>query len=111
MTLAHVVHGGQVAGLLDLGEPVGVALLLKGGLQLIIAVEVVLEGALVAARDHQDVIETRRHGLFDHVLDRRLVDDRQHLGSGFGGGQEPGSEACCGDDSLADPGVATQSCA
>ena len=33
-------------------------------------------------------------GLLDHVLDGRLVDERQHLlGLGLGGGQEPGAEA------------------
>ena len=45
-------------------------------------------------------------GLLDDVLDRRLVDDRQHLlGSGLGGREEPGAEAGGGDDSLADPRV------
>jgi len=39
----------------------------------------VLERALVAPRDEQDVVETRGHGFLDDVLDGRLVDDRQHL--------------------------------
>ena len=42
-----------------------------------------------------------RDGLLDHVLDGRLVDDRQHLlGLGLGGRQEPGAEAGGGDDGL-----------
>ena len=74
-------------------------------LELVVAVEVVLERALVAAGDHEDVVEAGGDGLLDDVLDGRLVDDRQHLlGSGLGGGQEPGAEAGCRDDSLADPG-------
>ncbi len=106
VALADVVDHREVAGLLDLGEAARVALLLEGGLQFVVAVEVVFQGALVAARDHEDVAEARGHGLFDHVLDRRLVDDRQHLlGSGLGGRQEPGTETGCWDDSLADPGV------
>ena len=43
------------------------------------------------------------HGLLDHVLDGRLVDDRQHLlGLRLGGRQEPGAEPGGGDDGLAD---------
>ena len=42
------------------------------------------------------------HRLLDHVLDGRLVDDRQHLlGLGLGGRQEAGAEAGGGDDGLA----------
>ena len=105
VALAHVVHVAE-RWTPGPGQPLLVALVLQRQLQLEVAVEVVLQGALVAAGDHQDVVEAGRDGLLDDVLDRRLVDDRQHLlGSGLGGGQEPGAEACRGDDSLAD-GVA-----
>ena len=41
------------------------------------------------------------HRLLHHVLDRRLVDDRQHLlGLALRGGEEPGAEARGGDDRL-----------
>ena len=47
------------------------------------------------------------HGLLDHVLDRRLVDDRQHLlRLRLGGGEEPGAQPGGGDDGLADVGQA-----
>src|SRR5690606_31904024 len=56
--------------------------------------EVVLDGAFAPSGDHQDVGEPGRDGLLDHVLDRRFVDDRQHLlGGGLGGGQESGAES------------------
>ena len=81
----------------------GVSLGLQGRFQGGNAVEVVLEGALVAAGDHQDVAQADFDGLFDDVLDRRLVDYRQHLlGHRLRGGQEPGAETRSGDNGLAD---------
>ena len=55
VALAYVVHGREVAGLLHLGEPVRVALAGQRRLQLVVPVEVVLQGALVAPGDHEDV--------------------------------------------------------
>ena len=67
------------------------------------AVEVVLDRALAPPGDDQDVRDARAHGLLDHVLDGRLVDDRQHLlGLRLGGGQEPRAEPGGRDDRLAD---------
>lgn len=102
--LAHVVHGGEVTGLLDLGEALVVALPDQSFLQLVVPVEVVLEGTLVATGDHQNVRKTGRDGLLDDVLDRRFVDDRQHLlRRRLGRRKEAGAEARGRDDSLADP--------
>jgi len=43
------------------------------------------------------------NGLFDAVLNDRLVDDRQHLfGLRLGGGQESGTETSGGENGLAD---------
>ena len=51
------------------------------------AVEVVLQAALAPAGDDQDVVDAGPYRLLDHVLDRRAVDDRQHLlGLRLGGG-------------------------
>ncbi|ALM39305.1 hypothetical protein SFR_2690 [Streptomyces sp. FR-008] len=106
VALADVVHGGEVAGLLDAGETGLVALAAERLLQLVVAVEVVLQGTLVASGDHEDVGEPGRHGLLDDVLDGRLVDDRKHfLRRGLGGGEEACPEAGGGDDRFADPGV------
>ena len=55
------------------------ARLLEVVLELEVAVEVVLDGALAATGDDEDVVDAGAHGLLDHVLDGRLVDDRQHL--------------------------------
>ena len=62
----------------------------------------VLERPLVAPGHEQDVVQPGRDGLLDDVLDRRLVDDRQHLlGRGLGRGQEPRAEARRRDHGLA----------
>lgn len=103
VALADVVHGGQVAGLLDLLEPVVVALGDEGRFQLVVAVEVVFECALVTSCDHQDVVQAGRHGLLDHVLDGRLVHDREHfLGRRLGRRKEAGAETCGRDHGLLD---------
>ena len=79
LPLAHIVD------LRELGDgthlvPLDLASrLLQVELQLERPIEVVFEGALAPARDDQDVADARPHSLLDHVLDRRLVDERQHL--------------------------------
>jgi hypothetical protein len=53
------------------------------------------------------VADAGGHRLFDDVLDRRLVDDGQHLfGHRLGGGKEPRAEARSGDDGLVAKGHA-----
>ena len=94
LLLAHVGHLGQVADMADLAEHLDVALLLEEVLELIRQVEVVLDRALLAGGDDDDLLDARRDGLFDRVLDDRLVDQRQHLlGLRLGRGQEAGAPA------------------
>ena len=78
-----------------------VALLLERVLELGDPVEVVGERVLVAADDHQDVVDAGCDRLFDDVLDRGLVDDGKHLlRHRLGGGEEAGAEPGGGDDGL-----------
>ena len=56
-----------------------VALACEDGLEFARSVEVVLERGLVASRHHEHIGESRLDGLFDDVLDGRLVDDGEHL--------------------------------
>ncbi|MNY74992.1 hypothetical protein D3C86_2141580 [compost metagenome] len=49
------------------------------GFQFIGLVEVVFDGALVAAGDEDHVGDAGRDGLLHRVLDQRLVDDGQHF--------------------------------
>ena len=72
-------------------------------LQLELAVEMVLDDALVAPGDEDEMLDAGLARFVDHVLDQRAVDDRQHfLGHGLGGGQEPRAETGDGKDSFAD---------
>ena len=72
-----------------------------------LAVEMVLDHALVAAGDEDEMLDAGLARLVDHVLDQRPVDHRQHfLGHGLGGGQEAGAEPGNGKNGLADMGHA-----
>ncbi len=102
LALADEVHLRDLGRGVHGGEPVGVALLLQGGLELGVPVEVVLDGGLVAAGDHQHLGQPGPGGLLDDVLQRRPVDHRQQLlGHGLGGREEPGAHPRDGDDGLA----------
>src|SRR5258706_6846998 len=61
------------------------------------------EGVLANACNHDHLFDTAGDCFLPAVLDRRLVDQRQHLFRlRFGGGQESGAEPGSGDDRLAD---------
>ena len=75
-------------------ELLGLAAFGQRALELELAVEMVLDDALVAAGDEDEMLDAGRARLVDHMLDHRPVDDRQHLlGHGLGGGQKAGAEA------------------
>ena len=94
LALADVVDVGEVGEAADVGELGVLALAGQLQLELDVAVEVVLDGPLVAAGDDEDVVDPGGDGLLDDVLDRRRVDDREHLlGLGLGGREEPGAQA------------------
>src|SRR5258705_5092145 len=73
----------------------GAAIALRQGqLEFELAVEVVLDDALVAAGDEDEMLDAGLTGLVDHMLDQRTVDHRQHfLRHCFGGGQKTRTEA------------------
>ena len=76
-------------------------LLVEGVLELEDGVEVVLDRALAAAGDEDRVGDARQVRLLDHVLDQRLVDEREHLlRGGLGRRQEPRPEPADGKDGL-----------
>src|SRR5829696_4500398 len=77
--LADVMDLGHVGDVADQLQLVVVALVGEQLLELDRAVEVVLDGLLAAAGDDQDVLDPGPHRLLDHVLDRGLVHQRQHL--------------------------------
>ncbi len=72
-------------------------------LQLELAVEMVLDHALVAAGDEDEVLDAGRLRLVHHVLDERTVDHRQHLlRHGLGRGEKARAEPRHGEHGLAD---------
>ena len=79
LLLADVVHRGHVGDLAHELQVVELARLLQVVLELERAIEVVLERALAAPGDDEDVSDSGVDGLFDDVLDGRLVDQREHL--------------------------------
>src|SRR6516162_4309863 len=75
---------------LQLGPPLAVA---QRHLELELTIEVILDDALVATGDEDEMLDAGLPRLVDDMLDQRPVDDRQHLlGHGLGGGQEAGAE-------------------
>ncbi len=106
VALPHVVDVGQFARLADLAQLAEVALQLQQVLQFVGTVEVVLQGPLVPAGDHEHVVESAANGLRHHVLDGGPVHDREHLlGSRLGRGEESGAETRGRDDGLAGSAV------
>ncbi len=66
-------------------------------------VEMILDHALVAPGDEDEVLDAGLPGLVVHVLDQRLVDDGQHfLRHRLGGGQDAGAETGDREDGFAD---------
>jgi hypothetical protein len=71
--------------------------------QLELPIEMILDDALVAPGDEDEMLDAGFAGLVDNVLDQRPVDHRQHfLRHRLGGGQKPGAEAGHGKDSFTD---------
>ncbi len=101
LLLADVGDLRQIADVAHLAEHLDVALLLEQVLEFVRQVEVVLDGALLARGDDDDLLDARGNGLFHRVLDDRLVHQRQHLfGLRLGGGQEAGAPARSGENGL-----------
>ncbi len=101
--LTNVADVGQVRDLAHLRERAVVAFLAQEILQLKGNVKVILDGPLPPARDDDDLLNTRGHGLLDHVLNDGLIYQRQHLfGLRLGGGQESRSQPGGGENGLAD---------
>jgi hypothetical protein len=103
LLLAHVRDLDHVTDLPHAAQHVDVALGLEEVLQLVRVIEVVLDGALLAARDDDDLFDAGRDGLLDRVLDDRLVDEREHLlRLRLGRRQEAGAPAGGREDGFTD---------
>ena len=103
LALPHVGQVDLARNLTDFGELVLLAPRLEERLELDRHVEMVLDRVLAAARDQDDVVDAGGDGLFDAVLDDRLVDERQHLlGLRLGGWEKARAESGGGEDRLAD---------
>ena len=75
---------------------------LERGLELGAAVEVVFHGRLVATGDDDDLGAAGGDRLLNAVLNKRLVDEAEHLlGDGFGGGEKARAQSGGGKDCFA----------
>ena len=105
-------EGFGLSGVGDAGEAVdGVDNFKKGllvlgferGFEFGAGVEVVIHGGLAATGDDDDLGTAGGYGLFDAVLDERLVDETEHLfGHGLGGGEKASAHAGGGEDCFTD---------
>ncbi len=103
IALSDVVDVGEVVDDLDVGEHAQLVRLFQVVLELEVAVEVVLDRVLAASGDDEDVGQAGLDRLLDDVLDRRLVDDRQHLlRLALRDRQEPRTQSGGGDHGLGD---------
>ena len=101
LALVAEVNGHLARG----GHGVGVGLLAalaQQPLEGLVGLEVVQQLGLARGGDDDGAVHLGGlERLLDHVLDHRLVEDRQHLlGGALGGGEEAGAEAGGGDDCL-----------
>ena len=102
LALPDVGEVDRARNLADLGELLLLAARLEERLELDRDVEMVLDRVLAAAGDQDDVVDAGGDGLFDAVLNDRLVDERQHLlGLRLGGREKPRAESGGGEDRLA----------
>ena len=79
---AMLPHEMDVRQLGDGGHPFGdllAALAAEGILQLVGVVKMILDKALSPAGDHQDIGDPGGGGLFNDILNRGLVHDREHF--------------------------------
>src|SRR4029079_16491887 len=92
--LSGVAEVHHVANIVHQFGEIGFALLLQKTFQLRRRIEVVLNGILAAAGNHNNVVDTRSHAFFDHVLYEWLVYYGQHfLGLRFSSGQETSAQS------------------
>ena len=79
LALANEVNVGEVGRLDHPLQSRVIALVFELLFKLGHCVKMVRDRVLVAADDHEDVVDARGSRLFNDVLNRRLVDHRQHL--------------------------------
>src|SRR5215469_11146260 len=89
---------GDLSGLrhprFDVGDLGLLAACLQRAFELVRMVEVILNRALGATGDEDELLDTRRARFLNRILDQGLVDDGQHfLGHGLGSRKESGAEA------------------
>ena len=91
--LAHEQDVGHISNAQTLLQHLFLAGLCQLFLQLGAAVKVILNNALVAAQNDQDIGNAGANGLLHQILDGGLIHDGQHsLGHCLGGGQYAGAK-------------------
>ena len=90
----------NLRGLLQVQEP-DLAARLEEGFELDRDIEMILDRVFAPAGDQDDVVDAGRCGLFDAILNDRLVDEREHFfGLGLRGGKKARPKAGRGKHGL-----------
>ena len=102
--LTHVAEARDGRDALNVAEEVVLAILDECLLEFVRRVEVILDGALPAARDEDDVFNAARGSLLREELEHGRVDDGQHLlRQRFRHGKEARAESRDREHRLGDP--------
>ena len=103
--LARVGHVDHVRNVTHDRKQIFLAARFEHVLQLEADVEMILDGALAAAGDDDDVLNPGMQGLLDAILDEGFIHQGQHfLGLRFGGGKEAGAQTGGREDRFANLG-------
>ena len=85
--LADGMHLDRATDFTDRLQALEIALFLQKRLQTVVDIEVILDRALAAGGDKDDLADAAAPGLLDDVMDRRTIDDgKQLFGHHFRGG-------------------------
>ena len=103
LLLAHKQDVGHIGDAQTLLQHLFLAGLCQFFFQLGAAVKMILNNALVAAQNDQDIGNTGTDGLLHQILDGGLIHDGQHsLGHRLGGGQYTGAKTCSRNNGFGD---------
>src|SRR3972149_7741515 len=99
--LAHIYKIGQVRYFTNFLQKFNFPVFFKPCLKFKMFVKMILNPPLVPAGNYNHLLYSRFHCLFNHILDNRFVDNRQHFfGRSFSRRQKPGTKPRRGNNNF-----------